>query len=145
MDEQTRSHEEFRLKVDTAHTETLAAINAGREAATLNAEVFAEAVKQANIDIVGGDGEFFERYMRALAVGKSIDGTIDKSDFLKTTLQDHLSGEANLIEDVKQIAANLGSDDLQNLSVAAFLSRLTTQGSIEDKTKMRALLERLGN
>lgn len=145
MDEKTRSHEEFRLQVDTAHTETLAAIEAGREAATLNAGVFAEAVKQANIDIVGGDGEFFERYMRALAVGKSIDGTVNKSDLLKTTFKDHLRGEANLIEDIKQIAANLGSDDLQNLSVAAFLNKLTTKGSIEDKTKMQALLEQLSN
>lgn len=145
MDEKTRSHEEFRLQVDTAHTETLAAIEAGREAATLNAGVFAEAVKQANIDIVGGDGEFFERYMRALAVGKSIDGTVNKSDLLQTTFKDHLRGEANLIEDIKQIAANLGADDLQNLSVAAFLNKLTTKGSIEDKTKMQALLEQLSN
>jgi len=143
MDEKTRSHEEFRLRVDTAHAETLAAIAAGREAATLNAGVFAEAVKQANIDIVGGDGEFFERYMRALAVGKSIDGAIDKSSFLKTTFKDHLNGDANLIKDVKQIAANLGSDDLQNLSVAAFLNKLMTKGSSEDKTKMQTLLERL--
>jgi uncharacterized membrane protein YqiK len=144
MDEKTRSHEEFRLRVDTTHSETMASIEAAREAATLNAGVFAEAVKQANIDIVGGDGEFFERYMKALAVGKSIDGVINKSDLLKATFKDHLSGEANLVDDVKQIAANLGSDDLQNLSVSAFLNKLMTQGSSEDKAKVQAMLEQLG-
>ena len=143
MDEKTRAHEEYRLKVDTAHNETMAGIEAAREAATLNAGVFAEAVKQANIDIVGGDGEFFQRFTQALAVGKSIDGAINKSDLLKTTFADHLIGKANLLDDVKQISANLGSDDLQNLSVAAFLNKLMTQGSSEDKAKMRALLEQL--
>ncbi|MDD2759635.1 MAG: SPFH domain-containing protein [Methylomonas sp.] len=144
MDEKTRSHEEFRLRVDTAHTETMAGIEAAREAATLNAGVFGEAVKQANIDIVGGDGEFFDRYMKALSVGKAIDGAVYKSDLLKATFEDHLSGKANLLEDVKQIAANLGSDDLQNLSVSAFLNKLMQQGSSEDKAKLRALLEQLG-
>lgn len=141
MDEKTRAHEEYRLKVDTAHNEMMAGIAAAREAATLNAGVFAEAVKQANIDIVGGDGEFFQRFMQALAVGKSIDGTVGKSELLSSTFADHLSGKANLLDDVKQIAANLGSDDLQNLSVAAFLNKLTSQGSKEDKAKLRALLE----
>jgi len=143
MDEKTRSHEEYRLRVDTAHNETMAAIQASREAAELNAGVFADAVKQANIDIVGGDGEFFQRFMQALAVGKSIDGVISKSDLLKTTFTDHLDGKANLLDDVKQVAANLGSDDLQNLSVAAFLNKLMAHGSGEDKARMRALLEQL--
>jgi len=143
MDEKTRAHEEYRLKVDTAHNETMAGIEMAREVAELNGKVFAEAVKQANIDIVGGDGEFFERYMQALSVGKAIDGAVAKSDLLKMTFKDHLSGKANLMEDVKQIAANLGSDDLQNLSVAAFLNKLMAKGSGEDKAKVRALLEQL--
>ena len=141
MDEQTRSHEEFRLRADNAHNETLAAIEAGREAATLNAEVFAEAVKQANIDIVGGDGEFFERYLRALSVGKSIDGAIGKSEFLQTTLKDHLSGQENLIGDVKDIAERIGGEGLQHLTVSAFLSKLMMQGSEADKKQVRQLLE----
>ncbi len=143
MDEKTRSHEEFRMQMDNTHNETLAAIEAGREAANLNADVFAAAVKQANIDIVGGDGEFFERYMHALSVGKSIDGTVTKSNLLKTTLGDHLNGKQNLIDDFKDIAANIGADGLQNLTVSAFLSKLMTNGSDEDKSKVRALLESL--
>ncbi|MGR8929948.1 MAG: hypothetical protein ACU836_04845 [Gammaproteobacteria bacterium] len=143
MDEKTRAHEEFRLRVDTTHNETMAGIEAAREAAELNGKVFAEAVKQANIDIVGGDGEFFERYMKALSVGKAIDGAVAKSELLTATFKNHLAGEASLVDDVKQIAANLGSDDLQNLSVAAFLKKLMSQGSSEDKAKVRALLEQL--
>ncbi|WP_031433719.1 SPFH domain-containing protein [Methylomarinum vadi] len=143
MDEKTRSHEEFRLQMDNSHNETMAAIEAGREAANLNAEIFAAAVKEANIDIVGGDGEFFDRYMRALAVGKSIDGAVSKSELLQTTLGEHLSGKQNLIEDFKEIAQNIGADGLQNLTVSAFLGKLMTQGSAEDKAKVRALLESL--
>lgn len=143
MDEKTREHEEFRLKVDTAHNETLASIEASREVAGLNAEVLAAAVKQAKIDIVGGDGEFFERYMKALSVGKSVDGVIDKSEFLQTTLKEHINGKENLIADFKEIAANIGADDLQNLSVSAFLTQLMSKGSKEDKAKIAALLKSL--
>lgn len=144
MDDKTKKHEEYRLQVDTGHKETLAAIAASREAAVLNAEVFGDAVKQANIDIVGGDGEFFERYMRALSVGKSIDGTIDKSKLLTTTLGDHLIGKENLIDDFKQITENLGSEGIQNMTVSAFLTKLMADGSDEDKAKVRSLLEHLG-
>ena len=143
MDEKTREHEEFRLKVDTAHNETLASIEASREVAALNAEVLGAAVKQAKIDIVGGDGEFFERYMKALSVGKSIDGTINKSEFLQTTLKDHIDGKENLIADFKEIAQNIGSEDLQNLSVSAFLTQLMTKGSEKDKSKILNLLKSL--
>ncbi|NOQ16439.1 MAG: hypothetical protein GQ581_05225, partial [Methyloprofundus sp.] len=143
MDEKTREHEEFRLEMDNSHNEMLAAIAAGREAATLNAEVYAAAVKQANIDIVGGDGEFFQRYMQALSVGKSIDGVVTKSELLQTTLGDHLNGKQNLIADFKDIAKNIGTDDLQNLTVSAFLSKLISQGSDADKAKVRSLLESL--
>ena len=143
MDEKTREHEEFRLKVDTTHNETLASIEASREVAALNAEVLGVAVKQAKIDIVGGDGEFFERYMKALSVGKSIDGTINKSEFLQTTLKDHISGKENLISDFKEVAASIGADDLQNLSVSAFLTQLMTKGNSKEKAKVEALLKSL--
>ncbi|MGR9053139.1 MAG: hypothetical protein ACU84J_10860 [Gammaproteobacteria bacterium] len=141
MDERTREHEEYRLRVDTAHKETLASIEAGREVAALNAQVIAEAVKQTKVDIVGGDGEFFERYMKALSVGKSIDGVIGKSEFLQTTLKDHIEGDANLIADVKQIAEHIGGDGLQNLTVAAFFTKLMSRGSEEEKAKVKQLLE----
>ncbi len=143
MDEKVRKHEEFRMKTDNHHAETLAAIEAGREAATLNADVYANAVKQANIDIVGGDGEFFERYIKALSVGKSIDGSISKSQLLQSTLTDHLQGKENLITDLKDIAANIGADDLQSLSVSAFLTKLLASGSEEDKSRLMQLLNKL--
>ncbi len=143
MDKTVREHEEYRLQVDNRHDEAMAEIAANREAQTLNAEVFGAAVKQANIDIVGGDGEFFERYMRALAVGKSIDGTISKSDFLQTTLKDHLNGDENLLQDIKQIASNIGADDVQNLTVSAFLTKLMHNGSEQDKQKLKKLLDSL--
>lgn len=143
MDETVREHEEFRLRVDNRHNETMAEIAANREAQTLNAEVLGAAVQQANIDIVGGDGEFFERYMRALSVGKSIDGAISKSDLLQTTFKDHLSGDQNILQDIKQIAANIGADDIQNLTVSAFLSKLMSNGSKQDKEKLKKLLDSL--
>lgn len=86
MNDDVRGHEEFRLELDKSHAENMAAIDANTEIADKQAKVFAEALSEANIDIVGGDGEFLQNFTRALSVGKAVDGAVAKSDTLKAAL-----------------------------------------------------------
>ncbi|MGR8935127.1 MAG: hypothetical protein ACU837_12160 [Gammaproteobacteria bacterium] len=86
MSAEVRAHEEFRMQLDNAHAENLKAIAANTEIAAKQAEVFAQALKQANIDIVGGDGQFLDSFVKSLSVGKAIDGAIGKSDVLQNGL-----------------------------------------------------------
>jgi uncharacterized membrane protein YqiK len=143
MSEETRAHEEFRMKLERAHTETLKAIEAQTGIAREQAEVLGTALAKANIDIVGGEGDYFERFVNALAVGKGIDGAISKSNTLKVGLRDHLTGERDLVEDVKGVLGALGeaSGSVQNLSVAALLHRINAEGSEAQKTALKTLLE----
>ena len=109
MDENVRSHEEFRLELDNTHKENLEAIAANLEISEKQAEVYAQALKEANIDIVGGDGQFIDSFTKSLAVGKAVDGAVAKSDTLKAALTKLLSmGEdvemSDLIEAVKKLA-----------------------------------------
>ena len=79
MSSQAREHEEFRMSLETAFKEAIASIEAGKEIAHENAELLSNALKEANIDIVGGEGHFFDTFSKSLSLGKSIDGFTTKS------------------------------------------------------------------
>ena len=79
MSEQARNHEEFRMSLETAFKEAMASIEAGKEIAKENAEVLANALQTANIDIVGGEQHFFDTFAKSLSIGKAVDGLASKS------------------------------------------------------------------
>lgn len=91
MDDKVREHEEFRMGLDMSHTENLKAIEGNIGIAEIQAKVLAEALKEANIDIVGGNGDFLEKFMSSLAVGKAVDGAIGKSDILQAAVSKVMS------------------------------------------------------
>jgi hypothetical protein len=92
MDEKSRSHEEFRMGLETALKEALASIEAGKEIAKENAEVLAVALSTAKIDIVGGEDHFFNNFAKALSMGKAIDGLADKSSTISAIVQRVIEG-----------------------------------------------------
>ncbi|MDR3053938.1 MAG: hypothetical protein LBU53_00825, partial [Zoogloeaceae bacterium] len=108
--------------------------------------VLGTALSKANIDIVGGEGDYFERFVNALAVGKGIDGAISKSNTLKVGLRDHLSGERDMVEDFRGIVGALGdaSGSVQNLTVAALLGKVMKEGNDSQKAALQTLLDGFG-
>ena len=146
MSSETRDHEEFRMRLERTHTETMKAIEAQSSIAREQAEVLGAAMGSANIDIVGGEGEYFERFVNALAVGKGIDGAISKSNTLKVGLKDRMDGKRDLVDDVKGLLGALGSasGNAQNLSIAALVSKVALEGSAEQKAALKTLLDEFG-
>jgi uncharacterized membrane protein YqiK len=141
MSDKSRQHEEFRLKLDLSHTETLRWIEANTEIAKEQAEVLATALADAKIDIVGGSGDYFEKFVNALALGRSMDGIV-RGETAQKLLGKHLDGDADLVEDIKEIAAGLGgnSDSIQNLTVSAFVAQLMRNGTSEQKEMLNQLI-----
>ena len=86
LDAVSRQHEEFRLQLEQQKVISLESIRAKKDVAGVQAEVLRAAFEHAKINIVGGDGQFFERFMRAVTVGQSIDGAVEQSDTLKAIL-----------------------------------------------------------
>jgi len=146
MSPDTRAHEEFRMQLERTHAETLKAIEAQSSIAREQAEVLGTAMGKANIDIVGGEGDYFERFVNALAVGKGIDGAISKSNTLKVGLRDRLNGKRDLVEDLKGLLDALGnaSGSVQNLSIAALVNRVAQEGSVEQKAALKTLMDEFG-
>jgi uncharacterized membrane protein YqiK len=142
MSDESRNHEEFRLKLDLTHAETMRWIEANTDIAKEQAEILATALRDAKIDIVGGSGDYFEKFVNALAVGKSLDGLV-RGETSQKLLGKHLNGDANIIDDIKDIAAGLGSnsDSLQNLTVSAFMAKLMQDGTSKQKEVLQRLIE----
>ena len=130
MSPETRDHEEFRMRLEMLHTETLKGIEAQMAIAKEQAEVLGKALANAKIEMVGGDGSYFESFVNALAVGKGIDGAIAKSDTLKIALKDHLNGDRNMVDDVGRLVGALGdsSSELKDLAIASLLNKTGKDG-----------------
>ncbi|NIB39103.1 hypothetical protein HBA55_05875 [Pseudomaricurvus alkylphenolicus] len=93
MSEQARSHEEYRMGLETALKEALASIEAGKDIAKENAEVLATALQKAKIDIVGGEDHFFDNFAKSLSIGKAVDGLADKSGTISALLNRVIEGK----------------------------------------------------
>lgn len=131
MSEQQRSHEEFRMRIDNQHKEALATIDANKEIAGQQASVLAEALKQANIDIVGGDSSYLDSFIKSISVGKAIDGTIEKSNTLSTAFSDHLNGDASFVDDAKELVAGFGnaSGSAKDTAITALVGKLLKEAN----------------
>jgi hypothetical protein len=122
-----REHEEFRLRLAKDRDVELEAIRVRKDMAESQAKVLAEAFSHAKFQIVGGDGAFFERFVKAVSIGTSVDGALEHGDALRTVASGYLSGEKDLPADLKEILSKPGlTNDAQNLAVAALLHRMVT-------------------
>ena len=79
-----KEHEEFKLRLDKDKSIELAQINIQKDIAASQAEVIAEALKAAKIDIVGGETMFFDQIIGSITKGKSVDRLVGNSDVLGT-------------------------------------------------------------
>ena len=147
MSQETREHEEYRMRLERAHLETLKQIEAQQLIAKEQAEVLGVALRNARIDIVGGQGDYFDSFVRALSVGKGIDAAVNKSDTLQVAFKEQLAGERDVVEDVKQIlgAAGQSSGELQSLTVSALIARVMQSGTADQKQALQQLTHSLTN
>ncbi|WP_066256532.1 hypothetical protein [Hydrogenophaga flava] len=146
MSGETRAHEEFRMQLEKAHVETVKGIDAQTSIAREQAEVLGTALSNAKIDIVGGQGDYFDRFVGALAVGKGIDGVVNKSKTLQVAFKDQLAGERDVVPDLQNLLGALGSSsgELQNLTVAGLLTKVMREGNDSQKAALQTLLQGMG-
>ena len=144
MEGTPREHEEFRLDLERQKEVQLAGISASKVIAEHQAHVLAAALEHAKINIVGGDGEFFDRFVKAVSTGNAIDGTIQSSETLKKLLGEYLDGKKSLPADIKEVLTrpSVSADGVQKLTVSALLGDLMISSEGAMKRKLGALLEK---
>lgn len=138
-----REHEEFRLRLDAERAIALEGLKAKVAMSESQAKVMAEAMANADIKIVGGDGQFFDRFVKAVSLGTGIDEVVGGSKTIQSVLGDRLNGgTGQLIDDVKDMvrAAGGSSDAIKNLTISTVLGSLMVKADDTTRGKLEALL-----
>ena len=138
-----RDFEEFRLKLDLARELGMENLAARRQIAEAQARVLGEAFASSDIRIVGGDGQFFDRMVKATAVGQSFDAVVDNSDSVQALFKDYLDGDKSFTNDLKDVVASLGSgaEGARDLTIAAVLARVLAGAEGSNKAKIAGLID----
>jgi uncharacterized membrane protein YqiK len=137
----SQQHEEFRLKLAKERDVELAALEVQQHIAEAHSNIVGEALKNANIDIVGGENDFFEKVVRAVGNGKSVDRLINSSATLTDIKKTFFNGDADHFKtQLRQWIKDFGvsTEDLKNLTVAALIAKLmasTKDNSIQSLLK----------
>ncbi len=142
LDEASRSHEEYRLRLEHDRALSLARITAEERIAKERAAILKEAFSAANIQIVGGDGAFFDRFVQAVSVGRSVDGALDGSTHLKSLFGDYLNGGRSLPAELIDAVGSLGAAGVRDLSVSTLIARLMAGADAPTRVKLEALADR---
>lgn len=140
-----KEHEEFKLRLDKDKQIEIAAINAQKSIAESQAIVIGEALKTAKIDIVGGDGQFFDQISSAVRGGKSIDRFVLSSQVATDIKETFFSGDpAQFKEKLGALLDqfHVNASDLKDLSVAALVGRILA--SSNGNGSIPQLIETLG-
>lgn len=127
-----KEHEEFKLALQKEKEVELAQINIQKEIADAQALVLSEALKNADIDIVGGETMFFENIVKQISNAKGFDRLVNESSNateLKKALLGNGTSEGDLLERIKYFANKTGisTDDVKNLSIAALILKMQSQ------------------
>ena len=150
FEEAGQEHEEFKLELEKEKDVELAEIDVQRQIAAEQAKVVGEALKSANIDIVGGETEFFDRITNSITTGKVVDRIVDNSRVIGDVKETFFNGDPDYFKG--QLATwiqdfGIESEDLKNLSVSALLGKLVSDAKGEERTKLVGMLgaaERFG-
>lgn len=146
MDDATRGHEEYRLRLEAEKEIRLAGLDVQKDVAKEQAAVLAAGLEKADIDIVGGESMFFDKVVGAIGVGKGIDGFVEHSDVARSLTRPWLDGDRSLPEDLTRLLGSVSTDDVKNLTLSALLMQ-RIRGGGTDGAKAQELLdhaERLG-
>jgi uncharacterized membrane protein YqiK len=134
-----REHEEFRLRLENERLIALEQIKARVQMTESQSKVMAEAMGNASIKIVGGDGQFFDRFVKAVALGESIDGVFESSQVVRNVVGGAVNGNG-LLDEVKAMVARAGGA-ASDSSISKVLGNLMLKADDSTKVKLKELLD----
>ncbi|MFJ1977048.1 flotillin family protein [Streptomyces albogriseolus] len=143
LDEASRGHEEYRLRLEAEKDVRLAGLDVQRQVAEAQATVLATGLENADINIVGGDSVFFDRLVSSISLGKGVDGFMKHSETAQALAGPWLDGSASFTDDLSRMLGSVSTSDVRNLTVSALLTKLMRQGG-ENTGQFKQLLDKAG-
>jgi flotillin len=141
-----KEHEEFKILVQKEKDIALAQIHIQKDIADAQAGVLAEALKSANIDIVGGESMFFHNIVNQISNAKGFDRLINESEHathIKQALIGDGTNNGELMDKIKNFAEkyNISTADLKNLTIASVLLKMQNKSTDEDRPFIQNLIQ----
>ncbi|MET9128859.1 flotillin family protein [Streptomyces antibioticus] len=143
LDEASRGHEEYRLRLAAEKEIRLAGLDVQRQVAEAQATVLATGLENADINIVGGESVFLDRLVSSISLGRGIDGFVQHSQTAQALARPWLDGTSDFTEDLGRVLGSVSTADVQNLTVSALLMKLMKTGGA-DSHALEQLLGRAG-
>jgi uncharacterized membrane protein YqiK len=140
-----REHEEFKLRLNKDKEIELQAIQTQKAIAEAQALMMGEALKSAKIDIVGGDGQFFNSLVRSITAGKQVDRLVNESRVL-SDVKDTLLGSGGDLQDLKERLQpyvdllGISSNDIKNLTIAALITQMMGAADADGQSQLQQIL-----
>jgi uncharacterized membrane protein YqiK len=145
LDEASRTHEEFRLRLAAEKEIRIAGIDVQRQVAEAQAMVLAAGLEKADINIVGGESMFIDRLVGAVSLGKSVDGFVQNSETAQALGATWLDGSGAFTEDVTKVLGAVSAGGSRDLAASALLMKLV--GALDGGTggagEVRQLVEQV--
>ncbi len=141
LDEDSREHEEYRLRIENERLLGIEAIKAREAVAAHKSIVLGKALESADIDIVGGDGAFLDRIVNSIGMGKGIDELVSKSDVVSSLSKDFLNGDKNVVNEIRNALteAGISGSTLKDVTIGALLGKLIGKSTGDDLEKIKTL------
>ncbi|MFI7090225.1 flotillin family protein [Streptomyces lydicus] len=144
LDEASRGHEEYRLRIQAEKEIRLAGLDVQRQVAEAQATVLATGLENADINIVGGESVFFDRLVSSIALGKGVDGFVQHSETAQALAKPWLDGSSSFTDDLSRILGSASTADVQSLTVSALLMQLMKTDAGAHAGLLRQLMDRAG-
>ncbi len=135
-----REHEEYRIRLEQQKEIAFAEMDMRKELAVTQAQVLGAAMANAKVQIVGGDGQFFDKFVQALSVGNAVDGLIDHSPSARALVGDYIDGDASAREDIMEVLGGMDSEGVKNLSISRLLTKMAAGKDGAEREKFAALV-----
>ncbi|MDX2757447.1 flotillin family protein [Streptomyces europaeiscabiei] len=143
LDEASRGHEEFRLRLEAEKDVRLAGLDVQRQVAEAQATVLATGLENADISIVGGESVFLDRLVSSISLGKGVDGFVQNSETAQALAKPWLDGTSSFTDDLGRVLGSVSTADVRDLTVSALLMKLMKTGGA-DSAALRQLLDKAG-
>ena len=144
LDAVGKNHEEFKLELEKTKAVELAEMEIRREVAKYQADVLAQALKSAKIDIIGGESVFFDKVVNAVIAGKTVDRFVSSSKTLSDVKETFFNSDPEFFKSqIRRFVSQFGlnAEDVKNLSVSALLGKMVGMAqNPEDKGMLYELL-----
>jgi uncharacterized membrane protein YqiK len=145
LDAVGKEHEEFKLKLNKHKEVELAQIGIQAEIARAQAEIMRDGLKNANVDIVGGDSIFFDKLINSISTGKQVDGLVNNSKVLTDVKDTFFNGDIeNFQKQLKTLidSFNVDSEAIKNLTISNAIMKYMDSSNNTPNTVISRLLDK---